>query len=67
MHKIMIFGYEALIISKYSNIKNYLIFYRRNYENFSFSKIRCATMIRLRFLIREKSILKALFHLYIIY
>ncbi len=44
--------------SKYSNIKNYLIFYRRNYENFSFSKIRCATMIRLRFLIREKKYIK---------
>lgn len=44
--------------SNYSNIKNYLIFYRRNYENFSFSKIRCATIIRLKFLIREKMYIK---------
>lgn len=40
--------------SNYANIKDYLIFYRRNYYNFSLSKIRCATTIRFRFLIREK-------------
>lgn len=49
--------------SNYSNIKNYLIFYRRNYDNFSLSKIRCATTIRLKFLLREKIYVKGLISL----
>ena len=44
--------------SNYSNIENYLIFYRRNYDNFSLSKIKCATTIRLKFLIKEKMYIK---------
>lgn len=44
--------------SNYSNIENYLIFYRRNYDNFSLSKIKCATTIRLKFLIKEKIYIK---------
>ena len=44
--------------SNYSNIEDYLIFYRRNYDNFSLSKIKCATTIRLKFLIREKMYIK---------
>ncbi len=41
-------------VSKYSNINKHLVFYRRNHNNFSFSKIICATSIRYKFLLSEK-------------
>lgn len=44
--------------SNYTNVKSYLIYYRRDYKNFSFSKMKCATIIRWRFLIREKMYIK---------
>ena len=47
--------------STYANINKYLIFYRRDYKNFSISKIKCSTLIRFKFLIREKLYLRGFY------